>query len=99
MYHDAEVIADNRDPMEDTGNEQPQASPREVEEGSGPDFNHTTYPLRKLADQLADRRSIFLGNLHYNSTEPEIREFFESCGVIKRVTIRRLRSPVYVSES
>lgn len=93
MYDHAKQILDaTSDKMEDGVNEQPQASPRKVEEGSRADFNHTTY----LPREVADKRSIFVGNLDYDDpTEAEIKikikEFFGSCGTIKRVTIRTQR--------
>jgi RNA recognition motif-containing protein len=62
-----------------------------VEEGSRADFTHTTY----LPREVADKRSIFVDDLDYDDpTEAEIKikEFFGSCGAIKRVTIRTQRS-------
>jgi len=92
MYDHAKKILDvTSDKMEDDVNEQPQASPKRVEEGSRADFTHTTY----LPREVADKRSIFVDDLDYDDpTEAEIKikEFFGSCGAIKRVTIRTQRS-------
>jgi RNA recognition motif-containing protein len=34
-----------------------------------------------------DERSVFVKNVHFSATEAEIREHFQECGEIKRVTI------------
>jgi len=92
---DAEKIEDTSDKMEDEVNKQSQASHRRVEEGSEADFNHTTYSPREVADKC----SIFVGDLYNYPTEKDIKAFFESCNKIKQVTIRTQRSSGCVFES
>lgn len=34
-----------------------------------------------------DERSVFVKNVHFSATDAELREHFQECGEIKRVTI------------
>merc|ERR1719424_1211690 len=46
-------------------------------------------PTAKVAGntQEADSRSVYVGNVDYSTTIEELKEFFQSCGPVTRVTI------------
>jgi len=65
-------------------------------------LNEMEAEAKKLEQQLAspgaaaaspsstaasDSKSIYIGNVDYSTTSDELREFFKSCGAVKRVTI------------
>lgn len=44
-------------------------------------------PVAVVAGDDPDERSIFVKNVHFNSTPEELKNHFNDCGEIKRVTI------------
>lgn len=51
--------------------------------GAGP--SKSEYDPQAQAE--SDSRSVYVGNVDYSTTDKELREFFESCGDINRITI------------
>ena len=49
-------------------------------------LDQQTHDLREDKEDI-DTRSIFVGNVDYESTPEEIQAHFQSCGAINRVTI------------
>lgn len=44
-------------------------------------------PIHQGGNSQADSKSIYVGNVDYTTSPEELREFFQSCGIVNRITI------------